>query len=295
MASRRSRVVPSSSNNNSMPFFGELQRGVIELVNIQPPQAGGDVIISMPVGRDTYEKVIVSNNIDEDKIKNIKILINGQAVWEFADATEMRDLQNRYNEVLHPATGEDSAMTFNFERLHLNTLQERKALGLGTLNIQKLAISFKLDSSVENPLIEAFAFVGKGTELGLIRIIRTVPYNSAVAGQLTIINPFSVNKTNNARVLAVHFLRDDISKVEVVRGAVVSHKYTKAINNYHLATAGRKTDDKAFFVDFCNQNTLSGSLTYGDTANDFITLKPTVPSAGACNMLVEYVGTVGSV
>jgi hypothetical protein len=291
--SKGRKIVKSNNANNRTPIIPELQRGLLEVVNITPPQAGGNVIIQLPVGANTYKKVVVPNNIPEDKIREIKVLVNDKALWEFDDAVQMRNLSKRYNETLHPATGSDSAMTFNFERKHLVD-SEKMALGLGTLDIQKLSISFKIDTSVSNPQVSAYAFVGRGTNFGISRIIRTIPFNSAVAGELSIVNPFLVNKANQAKVIAVHFLRSDITNVDVMRGATISHKKPKFINNVDLLESGRQPDNDTFMLDFNPDNTLANSLTFSDTANSFITLKPTVPSAGSCNMLVEYLGALGS-
>lgn len=294
---KNKRVVHSSNNSNPTPNFGELQRSLIELVNITPPQAGGNVIITLPVGGSTYEKVVVPTNIPEDKIREIKVLIDDKTIWEFEDAEELRALSLRYNESVQASGGVDQAIVFNFERLHLETLKEKKALGLGTVGIQKASISFRISQDIEeaNPRIQAYAFVGRASTLGLIRIIRKVPFTSAVGGELSIVNPFLVNKVNQAKVMAIHFLRDDISKVKIIRGATISHNYTKSINKFHLRSAGRTPDNNTFMIDFCSQNTIAGALTYSDTAGSFITIKPTIPDVGGrCNMLVEYVGTAGS-
>lgn len=293
---KKNRAVAYAKQNEAVAVFPELQRNVMELPLITPPQAGGNVVITCPVGGHTYEKVFVPHNIAESKITDIEVLVNDRAIWKFKNAKQMRELDEVYKEVLPPANTAERALVFNFERLNLKE-NERKVLGIGTADIQKLSISFKIAADVVNPEISAYAFVGRVTNIGLIRIINTIDIGTAVGGTIPLVEPFLVNKSNQAKVLAFHILRNDVSEIEILRGQTVANKMTAGVNKWQLKQAGRAPNGNFFTFDFCTQNTITNALTYSNDASSRITIRPTLSGGagdGRCDILAEYVGTLGS-
>lgn len=293
---KKQRAVVNATQKRPVAVFPELQRNVMELPLITPPQAGGSVVITCPVGGHTYEKIFVPHNIAESAITDIKVLVNDRTLWEFENAKQMRDLDLVYGEVLPPNNTAERALVFNFERMYLKEA-ERKVLGLGTADIQKLSISFKIAANVDNPQISAYAFVGRVSNMGLVRIIKTVNIGTAVGGTIPLVHPFLVNKTNQAKVMAFHILRDDISEIEVMRGRIVANKMPASVNKWQLKQSGRVPNGDFFTFDFCSQNTITNALTYSDDNNSEITLRPNLSSGagdGRCDILVEYVGTLTS-
>ncbi|WP_416306206.1 major capsid protein P2 [Neptunicella sp. SCSIO 80796] len=240
--------------------------------------AGGIATLEIPVGV-TYDRIMVEYaGVTLSQIQNIEVLVNGKPIWQIADGQRLHDLNSFYKE--RNATA--GVLDFWFIRPEFDNIDMRRLTALGTMDVATFAIKMKIDNAAAAPVLTATAVKSLNSPLGMITKIKSFPASSATAGLKDI-----DNIPKEGRLAAVHFFKDDISKVDVEADSVKVYELSKSLGEKVQADYDRvPMTAKATTVDFVTEgNPATGLIIEGV---QHLTFRPTLDTSGAFDVVVEY-------
>lgn len=251
--------------------------------------AGGQFTLECPV-RPTYEKLTLAlTNITPAQLTDIEVRVNGKAIQTFKNAERVNYLNAYYQRVVTAGF-----IDLWFSRPEMATVTEQRMTGLGTADIQTLTIVGKIDAASVGPVIVATAIRSEPQPLGMVTKIRQFPMSSAVSGQIDI-DKIPIGSTRAPAVIAaIHLFKADISKVEVQANNAKVYELTKTTAEHNQSSRKRTPQTAvATHVDFVLEGAIREALNMAGV-QDF-RVKPTLDTAGAYDVVVEYFDGIGGV
>lgn len=257
-----------------------------KLTNIQNALAGKTCQIICPV-KFTYDEIILAYSgtaVTRAMLKNITVEANGEEIQKFKDG----DRLDQYNDY-YGRSDTAGYLTLWFNRREMKTLQDQRITGLGTADLNTLVVKIDIDATAPADFaLLATAKLSDPQPLGLFTRIKTVNYNSAVAGQV------DVDKIPvGPRVLAIHQFKADITNTEVYLDEVKVYEALKTVAEVDQKNYGRTPQTAvATHIDFGLEGDIAQAMvTAAPQANrntmDLL-VKPTLGTSGAVDFLVEY-------
>lgn len=244
-----------------------------------PVQAGKETILKLPLGK-TYDKLRFKTNIPLDKIKNVRLSINGNDIQTFKTAQQLADLNAYYGRV-----DDAGYFTWWFVTPEFSEIVQRHFTALATGGLSTLSVHVDVDSGAVSPEIEASAVLSAPKEFRFLKVVKQFPVNSSVADEIEITD---LLKRTDMRVMAMHLFKDDISNMEIEMDNVKIYDADKALGEAEQKQIGRTPQTaKATHIDFLPENDISGALSNG-AASDF-RIRPKLDTAGLINVVVEYI------
>jgi len=253
-----------------------------KLPSLANVQAGSTASLIIPRGV-TYDAIHLEySGVTLAQIQNIEVLINGKPIQTYTDAVRLQDINKHYKRNIKAGI-----LTFHFVRPEMENIALRRATAIGTADVQTFEIKFDIDAAAAAPVIDAYAVKSNQSPLGLITKVKRFPASSATSGIKEI---DSIPK--EGRIAAIHFFKDDISKVEVEVDSAKVYELEKVLGAGIQVDHGRNPNAaKHTSVDFHLEGDPFQSLkmTYpnGVKLQDF-RLRPFLDSAGAFDIVVEY-------
>lgn len=247
--------------------------------------AGGRCTLQCPLGL-SYDFIILKlTNCTPADLKNFKIKVGANSVWDLTSATYIADINEYYDRA-----DDAGYLTIWFYRPEMKTETERAMFSLGTEDIQSLTLQWDLDAGVTSPAIEAWAMRRPQAPIGVITKLRQYPLSFATAGNQDI-----DNIPRGPRISAFHLYKADVSAVELKvnngQGAGTPVDSPKMVLETIQKRHGRKPlTAKATHVDM---NLLGKWDTPMVTAGlQDMRLKPVIDTSGALDVMVEYLDTL---
>lgn len=184
---------------------------LLPLVNISPVSAGATITVDLPIGVTYHQAQFLFTNITSAQATDVQVIADNKVFQEFADFAEIDKLNAFY---IRPQNGDYH--TLWFDRPELNE-PWRHVCAVGTTDLRKFQIKFKVDAACVNPAIVAQAMTSMGEPMGLITKIKRQIYNISGTGEQDVTRLPQVGK-----LVAVHFSKaaDDITKLVVKRDQV---------------------------------------------------------------------------
>lgn len=248
--------------------------------------AGGTATLNAPIGR-TYERMVFSySGVTRAQMKDIKVVIDGKPIMEFADAEQVAALNKYYGR--HDEAG---LITLWFVRPELNALEQQRVTGLGTGDqagngkISTLQFEIEIDAAAVDPKVTAHAIQSDPAPLGMINKIKRFTYSSATAGQFEI-----DNIPKGPRLCAIHFVKaaGDVSRVEVEQNSRKIVEGDKPLLQYLQKEAGRTPQAGYLAVDFTQEGDVYQSIVTDPRQIQDQRFRLTLDTAGQVTVLVEY-------
>ncbi|WP_163557150.1 major capsid protein P2 [Halomonas sp. NO4] len=248
--------------------------------------AGGTATLNMPIGR-TYERLILAySGVTRAQMKQIRLLIDGKPVIEFADAEQAAALNKYYGR--HDSAGH---LTLWFVRPEMQRLEHQRLTGIGTGDregngrVSTLQLELDIDAAAANPKITAHAVQSDPKPLGMLNKIKRFTYSSATAGTFEI-----DNIPRGPRLMAVHFKKtaDDVSRVEVEQNSRKIVEGDKALLQFLQKEAGRTPQATYLAVDWTQEGDVYQSIATDPREIQDQRFRLTLETAGAVDVLVEY-------
>lgn len=270
-------------------------RDRIKLPSVSNVTSGGNFTLEVPLGK-TIDKVyfVLGGDLTPAKVTDIKCLIGGKAIQEFA-SLEQLDLE--INKYYGRDFGRADLVTWWFNTPEYDNNDQRRTTGLGTAQgVSTLHFEGKIAATSLNPQLTAYAVLSDARPLGLINIVRRFPRSFATAGQMEI-----DNLPRRGRIKAIHLIKSDVSSVEVVADKQTKFEFTKVLAQHEQKEYKRFPRAESTVVEFTSEGDIYQSLAMTGVINqqpwqiqDF-RVKPTIDSAGTVDVLVEYLAVNGEV
>lgn len=262
-------------------------RMLVKMPSLTNVAAGSTATLNCPIGR-SYDRLIFECNKDLklEKIKNIRVEIDGKPVQEFKDVVQINDINAYYGRYFlgsGSVIADKRYFSIWFSRPEMNSLDHQRVTRLGTTGVQTFQVSFDIDEGAVNPSIVAHAIQSDASQVGMITKVKQFVMSSATAGQFEI---DSIPK--GPRILAVHFFKNDISYVEVEQNSRKIREGSKNLLTFLQRESNRKVDNKKITVDFTLEADLYHSL---ETNPQFIKdqrFRLTLDTPGEVRVVVEY-------
>lgn len=265
----------------------------IPLSNISNASAGNKAQIICPVG-DTYDQVVLAYTgtaVARADLTNIKVLASGEEIQFYVNGDELDEINDYYGRA-------DSAgyLTLHFNRREMKGLSDERIYGLGTADQKSLVVEIDIDPTAPADFgLTADALVSAPQPLGVFCRVKKFNFNSNVAGDLDI-----TTLTTGPRMMAIHLVKADISKVLVKADEVTIFDTTKVKSQVVQKNYGRTPQTATMtHVDFCLEGDAAGALIteLHDPSRPYKTVKdvlvrPYLDTAGAGHLLVEYFDTL---
>lgn len=245
--------------------------------------AGSTATLNLPVGR-SYERLTFAyQGVTLSQMKNIKVIVDGKTVQEYPTAETL----NKVNEFYGHVDG-SGYLTLHFSRPEMATLEQQRFTGLGTAGVGTLQVMFDIDDAAANPVITCTALQSEAKGLGSIIKVKRFPLSSAVAGEIEIdkivkgpairaIHLIDVDATKNTKpsALEVEIDSNKVYEASVTLAAEIQKQY------------GRVPQDNIYHCDFTLEGDYVQALVTAGAQD--LRIRPTLPEAGALEVLVEYV------
>lgn len=265
----------------------------IPISNIQNASAGKKALLICPVG-DTYDEITIAYTgtaVTRAMLTNIKVLASGEEIQFFTDGNELQAINNYYKRA-------DNAgyLTIYFNRREMKSLSDERIFGAGTADQASFVIeSDILGTAPADFAITAEALVSAPQPLGVFTRVKKFNFSASVAGDLDI-----STLTMGPRIIAMHVVKPDASKVLVKADEVVLFDTTKLKAQVVQLNYGRTPQSATMtHVDFCLEGDAAGAFIteLNDPSRPYkktkdVLLRPTLDTAGAGYVLVEYFDTL---
>jgi hypothetical protein len=241
--------------------------------------AGAQCTLNCPVGF-TYDQIKLSySGVTDAQAKNIRVKVNGKTIQEFKDFAEIDSINKYYGRNV-----QSGFCTLFFNRPEMATPGVQRLTGLGTLDVATLTVEIDIDAAAASPAIVATAVLSEPQPLGLIAKVRAFPRSFATTGQQDI---DSIPRAD--RIAAIHFIKSDVSNVEVKLNSTVVYNATKSIGADIQKDYDRvpQTSDMTT-VDFLLEGDITQALIMKGV-QDF-RVQPTNDTTGEIRTVVEYLG-----
>jgi hypothetical protein len=244
--------------------------------------AGADTSLTLPVGGNTYEKILVEySGVTLAQMKNIEVRVNGDPIQHYKDGQQLEDLNDYYG---RPKSS--GFLTLWAIRPEMTNIALRRLTAWGTTNVQTLTIHMEIDAAAASPALKAHAVISQPRPMQVVTKIKQYPHNSAVSGQVDI-----DNIPRGPRILCAHLFKSDISDVEVEIDGVKWYDADKSLSEAMQKESGRSPiTAKATHIDFVLDNHVDNALVT-QHAGDF-RVKPTLDSSGATDIVMEFLAAV---
>lgn len=270
-------------------------RMTVKLPSLSNVSAGSTATLNAPPGR-SYDRVIFSyTGVTRAQLKNLRVEIDGKPIQEYKDVVQLVDLNGYYGR-----HDEDGYFTLWFSRPEMNSLDHQRVTRLGTGIgsgenasgvVQTFQISMDVDAAAAAPVIEAHAVQSDPSPLGYFTKVKQFVFSSATAGAFEI---DSIPK--GPRVLAIHFFKPDVGRVEVEQNSRKITEGGKGLLEFLQKESGRiPMTAKATSVDYTMESDLYNSL---ETRPDMIRdqrFRLTLASPGEVRVVVEYLDTFAGI
>jgi len=257
-----------------------MARTTLKLPTVANVSAGSTATLKIPV-RPTYNMIKFAYSgtaITRAMFKNIRLNVNSKPMLEYKNADRLQFINSYYNRA-------DNAgfFTLHFDRKELHNLTERRITGLGTMDMGTLDITMEIDGAAPGDLkLEAHAIVSEPMPMGAIVKVKTFPYDSSTSGAKEISDIPKV-----APIMAVHFFKADVSRVEVETDR---YKWTEAdktlLEDIQKHYERVPQSAVATHVDYLLEGQLAQALVAAGS-QDF-RLRPTIDTSGSMDIVVEY-------
>lgn len=260
-----------------------MARKILKLPSFTTVAAGADTSCTLPVGGNTYERVMIEySGVTLAQMLNIEVRVNGDPIQHWKSGTQLDAINDYYG---RPATS--GFLTLWFVRPELTDIAQRRLTALGTTNVQTLSVHMDIDAAASAPALTAHAVVSGPRPMGLVTKVKQYPHNSAVSGQVDI-----DNIPRGPRIMAIHLGKADISDVEIELDSVKFYDATKDLAEAIQSENGRTPVTASYtHVDFMGDNDIGNALITANAA-DF-RLKPTLDTSGATDIVVEFLDAIG--
>jgi hypothetical protein len=244
--------------------------------------AGSTATLEIPLGH-SYDRIVLEHSgVTLEQMKNVKVNINGKAIWSFKNAARL----NRLNQYWGRET-EAGYLDFHFVREEMANIEYRRLFAIGTADVATFDITFDIDSAATNPVIKAFAIQSPNQPLGLITKIREFPASAATSGEYEI-----DNLPRRARIGAIHLMgKSDISKLEIEVDSYKQYEADKPLGEMLQKSVKRlPLGSDGLTVDFVREGNPFNALVLqaGKVSVQDFRLRPTLDTAGSWDTVVEY-------
>ena len=257
----------------------------VELPSTDNVAAGSTMIQSMPVGGATYDRIALAlTNISNAQITNIRVKINGREIWFFDSGTTLQLINDYYG---RPSNA--GYLDFYFNRPEMVNLLQERLTGIGTVDVQTFTVEADIDGAVLNPAVEGLATLSDPRKLGLITKVKRYPASYAVSGQVE-----NKDIVLGPRIMAAHFIKADVNRVEIEQGSRVVFERDKADLEVDQEGYGRVPQTASMTsVDFMLEGDHAQAMVTSENRNGvdrtigtrFLT---TLGTSGAVPTYVEY-------
>lgn len=260
-----------------------MARKIVQLPSFTPITAGSDTSLTLPVGGNTYERITLEySGVTLEQMKNIELRVNGDPIQHFKDGVQLETINDFYQ---RPKTA--GFLTLWAVRPELTNIAQRRMTAWGTMNVQTFSLHMDIDSAATAPAIKAHAVISAPRIMELITKVKQYPHNSAVSGQVDI-----DNIPRGPRIMAAHFFKSDISDLEIEIDNVRFYDSSKSLSESIQKENGRTPASAvATHVDMMGDNDHGNALVTANARD--LRFKPTLDSAGATDIVVEFLDKVG--
>lgn len=240
--------------------------------------AGSTATLEIPVGV-TYDRIMVEySGVTLSQLTNVQVVVNGKAIWQFKDAQRLHDINSYYKK----RNAQAGVLDFWFIRPEFDNIDLRRLTALGTADVSTLSIKMTIDGAAANPQLVAHASKSMQSPLGMITKYREYPASSATAGMKDI-----DNLPKEGRIAAIHFFKDDITKVDVELDSVKAYELSKTLGEKVQSDWSRAPlSAKATSVDFTTEGNPATALIVEGVRD--MRFRPVLATAGAFDVVVEY-------
>lgn len=259
-------------------------RMLVKLPSLTNVAAGSTATLNCPIGR-SYDRLIFEyKNLKLEQIKNIRVEIDGKPIQEYKDGLQLFQVNQYYKRHTNSATVNKGFFSIWFSRPEMNSLDHQRVTRLGTTGVQTFQVSFDIDEAAINPSVVAHAIQSDASPVGMVAKVKQFVMSSATAGQFEI---DSIPK--GPRILAVHFFKPDVMRVEVEQNSRKIREGSKELLTFLQQESGRvPVPSIKTTVDFTLEADLYHSL---ETNPQFIKdqrFRLDLETAGEVRVVVEY-------
>ena len=257
-----------------------------ELTNIQNDVAGKTAQIICPVTR-TYDQIVLEftgTAVTRAMLKDIKVKANGETIQKFKDGDQLDQYNDYYNR-----SDVAGFLTLWAQRPEMVELSDQRITGWGTQDLTNLVTEIDIAGTAPADFdLKAHAVLSEPQPLGLFTRVKTVNFNSSVAGQV------DVDKIQvGPRIMAIHAFKADVSDLEIFLDEVKIYDASKAVGEVVQKNFGRVPQTAvATHADFTLEGDIAQALVTQAADNNRrvrdLLLKPTLTTAGAVDFVVEY-------
>ncbi|NIB44723.1 hypothetical protein HBA55_34405 [Pseudomaricurvus alkylphenolicus] len=259
-----------------------MSRKIIPLNSFTTVAAGADTSLTLPVGGNTYERIMLEySGVTLAQLQNLEVRLNGDPIQHFKTALQLEEINDFWG---RPKTS--GIITIWAIRPEMMNAQQRRMTAWGTQNVQTLSIHLDIDAAAASPSLKAHAIVSAPRPMIFVTKVKQFSDNSAVSGKVDI-----DNIPRGPRIYAIHLFKSDISDVEIEMDNVKFYDSTKTLSEAIQKENGRvPVTAKATHIDFIGDNDVGNALITAN-ARDF-RLKPTLDTSGLTDICVEYLDRV---
>lgn len=260
-----------------------MARKIIQLPSFTTVAAGADTSLTLPVGGNTYEKILLEySGVTLAQMQNIEVRLNGDPIQHWKDGQQLEDVNDFYG---RPKTA--GFLTLWAIRPELTNISQRRLTAWGTQNVQTLSIHIDIDAAAAAPALKAHGIISAPRPMQLVTKVKQYPHNSAVSGKVDI-----DNIPRGPRIMAMHFFKADITALELSLDENKFYDATKTLSEAIQKENGRTPiTAKATHLDFMGDNDQGNALITAHARD--LRFRPTLGSSGSTDIVVEYLDRVG--
>ena len=249
----------------------------------------------LPVGGLVYEGIQFDmSDIAHSEITNIRVLVNGREVMFFASGTDLQNLNDYYGY----QTDNDTLQIF-FNTPAFKELPQQRLTGIPTAGLQSLVVTGDIDAGATGAALSTRRFVSSPNaenKIDTIKKVKRFPFTAAASGQQEL-----TNLTLGARIMAMHFINDGVTRVDIEDQSFTVMEATKVTLDLLHESYGRVPQTSVMTtVDFCIDGDLGNALVTtkrdADNVNRARALRflPTIDAAESMPAYVEYLDLINN-
>lgn len=254
-----------------------MARSIKKLPSFTNVAVAATATLDLPLGL-TYDRIVLiqgGTTFTRAQMGNITLEANGKPIQYFKDGVRLEAVNMYYNR----------ANTVNYNSIWLNRrefvdLQQRRACGLGTADLQTLQLKVDILAGASAPTLQAYAIQSPQQPMGLICKVKEFSFNG-LAGVWEI-----DNIPKGPRIMALHINKTDLTNIEVELDSRRITDATKALLDALAKEAGRVPQANYSVVDYCLDEDIYQALATANTRD--LRVRPTTTTGGATPVLVEY-------
>lgn len=243
--------------------------------------ANSTVVQKCPVGP-TYDMIHIdysaSGALTRANIQNIEVEVNGKVVQKFADGDQLQNINDYYGR-----PDDSNKLTLYFARPEMDSLAQERATALGTADVQTLNIKFDI-ATATSPVVTCYAIQSEPQPLGLITKVKEFIVNSSGSGEIQI-----DEIVRGPRIMAIHFFKSDVSNLVIEADSRRILEAPKGVLEDMQGAYGRSpVTASATHADFILEGDHAQALITDKANITDLRFQPTLATAGAVNVVVEY-------